>query len=1039
MSDFVHLHVHSEYSTLDGMAKVDDYVEKAVKLGMPALALTDHGNICGAPEFYWSAKKAGIEPIIGEEFYYVPSVEEARNKPSARARAKSAAAAEASGSDSSDEASAEPDKDRYHVVILARGYRGYRTLAELSTEAHRNFYHKPLVDRGTLEQLSRADRGSLIVLSGCAASRLCRFISAGDRQGAVEELLWWRELFPNFYIELQNHNIGDEEKLNNRLIKLAQRYTVPMVITNDPHYAHKGDHPYHDALLAIQTASNVDDPDRFRFSGEGYHLRGPKAMRAAFAGMDPRVVQHAFKSTTAIARACALTVPHWDKRSWNIPKYPDSEDSYETLKRLAYRGLRDRGLKSDRSYVSRLKHELGVIKQVGIADFLLITRDIIQEAVRRGIPVGPGRGSVCGSLVSYCADIHKIDPVKYNLLFERFLNPARPRMPDIDTDFGQERREELFDYIVAKYGEENVMRVCAYQHMKTRKAYLNLAKAHGILWKDALKVSKNLNEDDELTEQLPAEIQDNYPDLAKQLKKLAGIKSGFGRHAAGMIIAEPEMKIKEMIPQLWIASSKTFVAQYDLEAIEHMGFMKQDILGLRTLDTIAECVRLVKERHGKELDVDSWVPDTEKGDDKIYKMLTEGRTGGVFQMEGGTNTRGIQEIKCTCFEDIVSCTSLYRTGPIVAGFPEQFVANRLKGIENIEYVDPRLKPILDPTWGVILYQEQVMEIAKDLAGFNMEMVDDIKEAIKHKKSAFMKSLKPKFVKGCVRNGMAKGGALHIWAQIEGYSGYSYNRSHAVAYSFITYQTARLKRLYPLEFITALIRTVDPGSKEAKEKRASYLREALDLGFKVLPPDINISGTHATPDYEANAIRFGLTDLKGIGDAHGKKLVKAREELGGQYSSLEQVAEAARNVGVLKALEDSTALSSFGLPGDLVKAEELLTWIFIDRLEEYRKEYKKKVKLPNGKPTHVRILGEIIRSEKRVTRNGDPYMTWVIRYSPSTSYTIRLWQDTEELWDLKPQSVVLVSGVWETKWENVSLSDPGKVQVIKRAKSKSLSA
>lgn len=999
---FAHLHVHTELSALDGLASIHEYVHRAKELGQPALAITDHGNICGAPEFYLECRKNDIEPIIGSEFYFVP---DSNFRPANKK---------------------DEDYERHHVTILAKGAKGYEVLAALSTESHKRYWYKPLLDRELLESLGD-DAKHLVVLSGCAGSILSRKVRAGDADEVAHELYWWREHFPNYYIELMDHSTDFDQELNYGLLEVAKKFDLSWVITNDPHYAVPEDECHHDTLLAIQTASDIDDPNRFKFHGTGYHLRSRQEMRKAFKKYGDEVWKPGAANTLAIAKACQTRIPNWEKRSWQIPKFPDAEDAQEMLKELCKQGLKERRLHKKTEYVERTKEELKIIKQVGIADFLLITRDFIEWAKDQGIPVGPGRGSVCGSLVGLLIGIHKIDPIRYELLFERFLNPARPRMPDIDTDFGQERREELFAYVQEKYGRENVIHVAAYQTMKLKSAFKSLAKGYGITFAESNRISKMFANDDEAEDVLPEEIQKAYPELAAQMTRLAGTKKGVSTHPAGVIIADPKANIRHQVPEMWIPNTKRWVGQYDLEAAEMMGLMKEDFLGLRTLDTIKQCIDLIKENTGEEIDPDSWVPDEEERDEEVYAMLAEGRTSGVFQMEGATNQRGCRDVNPTCFEDIVSITSLYRTGAISAGFPKVFNENRKKGKKNIKYAHPKLKPILEETWGVVLYQEQVMEFGRQLAGFDMLLVDDIKEAIKHKKSTFMQSLKPAFVEGCIKHsGIERKIAEQIWHMIEGYSGYGYNRSHAVAYTFTTYQTARLKLLYPLEYTSSLLRTVSD-----KEKRDVYIREAAELGYKMLPPDINISDPSATPDYEAGGIRFGLGDVAGIGEKSIEKLLRGREE--GYYTSPEEVEGAVRNKGMFQKLKDSGALESLGIPASEAKQEELLKWSFNDHMEKWRKKFESAVELPEFDGDEVVIVGEVYKVERRKTKNDKPYLNWKLRWSVTQSFDVRLWSETQEHWNYPKGSIVMVTGRWDQKWLNVSISDPDNIRLVKRGK------
>lgn len=1021
---FAHLHVHTEYSVLDGMAKIPNYIEVAKEDGQLFLGVTDHGVVTPWPEFYKLCRKADIEPVLGEEFYWLDDV---NYKPRR-------------GSD-------EAKQERAHFTVLAKGEAGFRVLSELSTLAHRNFAAnktgKPCLDRAALEAVG-ADMRHLVVFSGCAASAISRAILGGHMDEAVERTLWWREVAPNWYFEMMHHDTQFDLELNAGLYALAQRYSVPWVITNDPHYVRPEDHQHHDALLAIQTASDVDDPDRFRFDGTGYHLRSRKEMRRVFRrhyGED--IWKPGARETIRIARACKVRIPAWESRIWQFPTYAGSADEdHRILRRMAKAGLERLGLADEPEYVARLKFELKVMKEVGIAALLLITAWAIQKAKEGGkhpelgpIHVGPGRGSICGSLVAYCLRLHLMDPLYYNLRFDRFLNPARPKMPDIDTDFAQSRRDEMYECTRDQFGEDNVVHVAAYSHMKTKRAFQSLAKAHGIDWKERVRISKAMNDEEESAYALPEEITTGYPELVEQLHALAGTKAGYSNHAAGIVIAAPETRIRELMPEMWIASSKRFVGQYDLTAVEDLGLLKQDYLGLRTIDTIWEAVRIIKDTTGEELDPDSWWPDREEGDKKVYRMLAKGRTGGVFQMEGPTNTLGIQAIQPTCFEDIVSCTSLYRTGAISAGFPAIFLRNRENGQESIPYVHPSLEPILGSTWGVVLYQEQVMDMAEQIAGFSGELIADIVEAIKHKKGPLMQSLKPKFLDGCVEHtGMTRKVAIKLWKMIEGYSGYGYNRSHAVAYTFITYQTARLKALWPREYMTALLRTVDVGSPEGKLKRDSYRREALTYGCRIKPPCINRSEVHTTLEADHRTLRLGLADLSGIGPPTALKAILGRS--GGRYGSVEAVAEAVRNKGTMEKLQKGGALKTFGVDFDRKERETMLDWQFRDPMRKYRSDYDEVVVLPQGggdDESDCVLVGQIYKITAAVTQGGKPYRTWKIRWSPTEAFDVRLWSGTESFWALKEGDIVMVTGKWEGRWQNISIGNPRQLRVIKRQK------
>jgi DNA polymerase-3 subunit alpha len=1020
---FVHLHLHTEFSVLDGLGTVDQYVEVAKRHGDPALAIMDHGVLCGAPSFYHACRKADIEPILGSEFYFVP---DAAWRPPRGTR---------------------QTPERYHVGMLAVGERGYQVLSELSTESHKRFFHKPLIDRALLEQLG-GDAQHLVCLSGCAASIISKTMLEHGLEAATTELQWWRDIFPNFYIELQHHDTEFDRELNAGLISLAQTYQIPWVITNDPHYVVPEDECHHDTLLAIQTAADVDDPSRFRFDGTGYHLRDRGEMRRAFREYGDSIWRPGVRETLQVARKCKTRIPAWEQRTWRIPAYPDADDAFGELKRICLSELRRRKLHHKLEYVQQLAHELTVIKGVKaeirmpdgstkeatVADFLMITRWIINEAKNkldergRGIPVGPGRGSVCGCLVAYLLGIHKIDPVKYDLLFERFLNPARPRMPDIDTDIGQSRRTEVFTIVEDKFGVENVVGVAAYGRMMHRRAFQSLGKAHGISYPKRVEISKKMpKKPEEGQDVLPEEIRNEFPDLAAALERLSGVRNELKGHPAGVIIADPEMEIRKLVPEMWLPTSKKMCGQYDLEAVEDMGLLKEDFLGLRTLDTIDEAVWLIEQTTGEKLDPDSWIPDEEEGDDEVYKMLAKGHTAGVFQMEGPVNAKGIQEVGCIEFEDIVSTTALYRTGPILAGYPDQFLHNRTVGKRTIKYAHPLLKPILERTWGVILYQEQVMDIGRDLAGFDDTQVDDIKEAIKHKRSALMESMRSVFVEGCRKaNGISKSIAIAIWKDIEGYSGYSYNRSHAVAYSFTTYQTARLKYWWPQQYLAALLRTIG----DDDDKREAYLREAVRLGLKILPPDINRSDGYALPEGE-DSIRMGFTDIKGIGDKVSAKITNERPPRGYRYvASVERAVNNQKHLGLL--VESGTMASlARNVKVNPDKQEELLRWAFRDPMKRYRDQLSGEVDFPgNEDEDWCCVAGQITKVTHGTTKNNKAYATWTVRWSPTKSFNVRLWSETQKLWRLGPGSIVVVRGRYEARWQNISVGNPRMVKIIK---------
>lgn len=1000
---------------LDGLAKVPDEVARAKAQGAIALSQTNHGTLAGIHPFYKECRDQGIEPILGCEFYFVPNAEHVKD---------------------------EKIGERFHISILAKGLRGVEILSELSTESHKRYYYKPLLDRPLLESLSLKDRKSLVVMSGCAGSIISQKI-IGDEANKAEaraELQWWKRTFPHFYIELMYHGCDFDRKLNKGLLKLGQTHNVPWVITNDSHYVMKEDCGHHDALLAIQTGSNLDDPNRFRFSGSGYHLRSHREIKRAFRSYGEEVWRPGCRETLRIAAACKTRIPAWESRSWHIPKFPDVDDSYRELRRLARRGLRDRGLDDRPEYVERVKHELKQFKAVpGMADFLLITREGNEWARSQGIRVGPGRGSVCGTLVGYLVGIHKIDSVKYKLLFERFLNPERPKMPDIDSDYASSRRDDMIEHAVRKYGTDNTVRVGAYQTMQDKGTFRSLARTFGIPFKQVTALSAKIEEDADGQAVLPPEIEKGYPELHDIMKGLSGTKKGVSRHAAGVIIIDEDDPIKKIMPIMYIPSSKRFVCQYDLDAVSDMGLMKQDYLSLRTLDTIDECIELVKRRRGVTLDPDSWVPDEGPDDKQIYKMLRKGFVSGVFQVEGGTLRRGIQSIRCNCFEDIVACTSLYRKGPLDAGADDRYLAN--KKAKKINVIHKTLRPYLSDSWGELIYQEQMFMILNELAGLSWAQVDDVKTAMTKKDPAKMAKLKDVSVEGFQNvAGMKKGTAEKVWAMIAAQAGYLFNRSHAVAYSLLTYQTARLKYEYPQEYLAALLRTVEPKTDSAKEKRATYIAEALRLGFKIAPPDINVSDATFTPA-GTDTLTFGLQDIKGLGDAAVAKILDYRNKKAKRLKRrgldppkiFHNVAEVSlvTNAGVLKSLAESGTMRSLGVEPDSNRQEELLSWQFMDRLGGFRKQYENRIKLPSGKDGRVCIVGEIVSTEHKRTKNGDPFYSWLVRWQPGDEFRITVFESADELFHLRKGSVVKITGSWNTEYSNVAVGKGDQVSVLKK--------
>lgn len=1001
---YTHLHNHTQGSTLDGYADVSELVDRAVVLGYGHLGIMDHGNLSAVPDFYTKCRKEDIEPVLGQEFYFVPNVQAAK---------------------------ADKNLERFHVGIIAKGEAGYRVLSELSTEGHKRFYGKPLVDKPLLDDLGD-DAKHLVVLSGCAASSLSR-MALGKIPGDVnDELAWWSSKAWDFYIELMHHDTSFDRNLNRRLLRLARRHKLPWAITNDPHYVMEDDCKYHDALLAIQTASDIDDPKRFRFEGTGYHLRSEKEMRKAFKQYGKEVWIPGARSTMEIAEKAHVRLAALETQSWHIPtfpKVPEGLDSNRYLKRLVGRGLKERGLLDNEAAVARARKEMRAIEKVGLADFLLITRDIIRYAERKGIRTGPGRGSVAGTYVGYLIGIHKVDSLRYDLLFERFLNPERPKAPDIDSDFDPDGRPRVFKYIERLYGRENVIRVANFMTMGTKRAFQSLAKIYGM--DDHLernKLSSMIEEDEEGNAILPEKIREEYPDLVVALEALTGVYAAISQHAAGVLILDPKDPVKEIVPEMWIPSSSSFVSQYNLASVEALRLLKEDVLSLRNVQTVGRCIEFVKARHDIDIEPDDWIPDEEKGDKKVYKMLAKGDTVGVFQMEGGSNSRGIKQIKPREFRDIVSCTALYRKGPIEAGSPGRFLKNRKDG--KVRVVHESLKPILAKTWGEMIFDEQMLQICVDVAGLSWARADDVKTAMKKKNPAMMAVLRDDLVNGFVNHsGMTLDQAEEMWRIIEVQSAYLFNESHAFAYSLLTYQTAKLKVEYPLEYMAALVATVDLTQERGKEKRQQYLGAAVTMGFEILPPDINLSDIRATPEGD-DKIRLGLVDIKGVGDSMAKQILRARRrQPNGVFEDLDEARYGVNHKSAWEALGESGALESLGRGVNHEKQDELLDWQFHDPLEQYREKWDRKLKPPSGNGK-VLLYGQVIRVDVKKSKNGNRYRTWKLQYRPGTVWTITCFAD--DLQHLKAGSVVALEGSWSDAFSNVALWDSDNVRVLQQA-------
>ena len=850
---FVHLHVHSEYSLLDGACRINGMMDRVKELGQSAIALTDHGVMYGCIDFYNSAKAAGVKPIIGCEVYV------ARRGMEDRVHGI--------------------DNDSYHLVLLCENCKGYENLCLLVSEAFvHGFYGKPRVDLALLEK----HHEGLIALSACLAGGVQQRLLDDDYQAAKEYALKMQNIFGegNFFLELQEHGIEEQAAINQGLMRIARETGMPLVVTNDAHYLRREDAKIQDVLLCIQTGKTVDDPNRMKFPSDEFYLKSEEELRQLFPNCD-----EAFENTVRIAERCNVEFVF---NQYHLPSFPvpDGYTSESYFRKLCMDGFRERYANPPESYLQRLEYEIDVISRMGYVNYYLIVWDFIRYAKESGIPVGPGRGSGAASIVAYCMHITEVDPMKYALIFERFLNPERVSMPDFDTDFCQERRGEVIDYVTEKYGADHVAQIATFGTMAARGAIRDVGRALNfsyaetdvvaklvptmplhITLKEALNVSPKLKEMYDEDERVRTLI-----DTAMSLE---GMPRNTSTHAAGVVItAEP---VCSYVPLS--CNDDTIVTQYTMTTIEKLGLLKMDFLGLRNLTVIKDAQEQIKQ-HTPDFDMDS-VPDD---DPETFAMLAEGRTQGVFQMESAGMTGVCMDMKPTSIEDITAIVALYRPGPMES-IP-RFVANKLDP-SKVTYKTPLLKPILRVTYGCIVYQEQVIEIFRSLGGYTMGQADNIRRAISKKKMnvieaerrVFVYGDKEQGIPGAMAKGVSESVAQSIYDEIVDFANYAFNKAHAVCYAVVAYQTAYLKCHYPKEYMAALMTSV----LDSATKISGYIAECKELGIPTLPPDINHSKDCFS--VEGNGIRFGLAAVKNVGRGLIRSMVALREK-DGQFSSLE---------------------------------------------------------------------------------------------------------------------------------------------------------
>ena len=851
----MHLHVHTEYSLLDGANRIKDLIKRTKELGMDSIAITDHGVMYGVVEFYKEAVSNGVKPILGCEVYTAKRTRHDKQ--------------------------GVMDSEQGHLVLLAKDNQGYKNLMKIvSIGFTEGFYYKPRIDFEVLEQYSEG----LIALSACLSGDVPKALLSNDYERAVKVAQRYNDIFGNgnFYLELQSNGIEEQKLVNSQLVKLSKETGIPLVATNDAHYLRKEDARAHEILLCIQTGKNMNDEDRMRFSTEDFYVKSPEEMNEVFGNIPEAVL-----NTVKIGEMCNVEL---EFGKLHLPKFeiPDNSDAFSYLRGLCYEGLKRLFGENTGDKLERLEYELSVIKQMGYVDYFLIVSDFIRYAKDSNIPVGPGRGSAAGSLVAYCLGITNIDPLKYNLLFERFLNPERVSMPDIDIDFCYERRPEVIDYVVRKYGEDKVSQIITFGTMAARGAIRDVGRALDIAYNEVdvvakmvpMQIGMNIGKALELNPELKAKYEqdEKIKGLIDTARLLEGMPRHASTHAAGVVISKDP--ITNYVPLQ--KNDESVTTQFPMGQLEEMGLLKMDFLGLRTLTVIKDAVDLVYGNYNIKVDIDR----LEMNDPNVFKIIGEGKTAGIFQLESAGMTQFMKELQPTSLEDIIAGISLYRPGPMDQ-IP-RYIKNK-NNPEGVKYDHPLLEKILDVTYGCMVYQEQVMQIVRDLGGYSMGRSDLVRRAMSKKKLSVMEQERKNFiygiddengniiVLGCVRNGVDEKTANKIFDEMIDFASYAFNKSHAAAYAVVAYQTAWLKCYYPIEFMAALLNSFLGSS----DKISQYVHECKILNIEVLPPDINESYVKFT--VVNGKIRFGLAAVKNVGEGAVKSIIEERKS-DGKYRS-----------------------------------------------------------------------------------------------------------------------------------------------------------
>ena len=870
--NFTHLHVHTEYSLLDGSNKIKEYVDRVKALGMDSAAITDHGVMYGVIDFYRAARAAGINPILGCEVYVAP------------------------GSRFDREAGSGDDR-YYHLVLLAENNQGYSNLMKIVSKGFvEGFYYKPRVDLSLLEKYHEG----IIALSACLAGEVARFLTRGMYEDAKKAALRYQDIFGkgNFFLELQDHGIPEQQNVNQQLLKMHRETGIELVATNDVHYTLAEDAQPHDVLLCLQTGKKLADEDRMRYEGGQYYVKSPEEMERLFP-----YAPEALENTHKIAQRCHVEIEFGVTK---LPKFdvPEGYTSWEYLNELCFRGLEERYQPVTEELKERLNYELSTIRNMGYVDYFLIVWDFIKYARDHDIMVGPGRGSAAGSLVAYTLGITQLDPIRYDLLFERFLNPERVSMPDIDVDFCFERRQEVIDYVRRKYGDDCVVQIVTFGTLAARGVIRDVGRVMDLPYAQVDTIAKMIPQELNITIdkalQMNPELKKAYEeqkeihDLIDTAKRLEGLPRHTSMHAAGVVISQKD--VSEYVP-LSRASDGSIVTQFTMTTLEELGLLKMDFLGLRTLTVIQNAVHLIEQDAGVKLDMQH----IDYNDKKVLDSLGTGRSDGVFQLESAGMKNFMKELKPQSLEDVIAGISLYRPGPM--DFIPQYIRGKNRP-DTIKYDCPQLEPILKPTYGCIVYQEQVMQIVRNLAGYTLGRSDLVRRAMSKKKAAVMEKERQNFVygneeegvPGCIANGISEQTANKIYDDMIDFAKYAFNKSHAAAYAVVSYQTAFLKYYYPVEFMAALMTSVI----EMPTKVAEYIQVCRQMNIKILPPDVNRGAYGFSVDN--GAIRYGLSAIKSVGRPVINALVEERE-VKGEYRSLKDFIERLTGTVNKRAIEN----------------------------------------------------------------------------------------------------------------------------------------